>query len=58
MRNFISGLLGIWIALVPLVLSPGTTQRILLVASGIAVALIAFWPASLTGGSASEKNKA
>ncbi|MBI3420525.1 MAG: hypothetical protein HY006_00490 [Candidatus Sungbacteria bacterium] len=46
MRNFISGLFGIWIVLVTLVLSPGTTQRVFLVISGIAVALIAFWSAS------------
>ncbi len=46
MRNFISGLFGVWIVLVSLILSPGTTQRILLVISGIVVALIAFWLAS------------
>jgi hypothetical protein len=46
MRHWVIGVLGIWVILAVFILTPGTTQTLVLAISGAAIAFLAFWLAS------------
>lgn len=51
-RNWINGILGLWIILMPFLGFPPGAHRTLMILSGLVVAILAFWSAMGEGKSA------
>lgn len=49
-KQWVNGVLGLWVILMPYVLPPGSAHQISMVVSGIVIAVLAFWSVSEKGG--------